>query len=144
MSDFDDHVNEKRNEDRRKSKGFDFKGPERRASKRIKGIIVEYKKHGSRDAPKSAFLRDMSSKGLSITLTENFNVCAILDINVFLTGVGHPAVVEAKVCWVKISDYLQKSDKVHFDLGLEICKAADGDLTLIDEYIAQHETDVYE
>ena len=141
MSDFEKHKEEKRREDRRKGKGLDFKGIERRQVKRIKGIIVEYRKHGSRDAPRSAFLRDMSSKGLSISVTENFNVRTILDLNVYLTGVDRPAAVEAKVCWVKISEYFLKADKVHFDVGLKICSAKEEDLKLIEQYIERHKTE---
>jgi len=141
MSDFEDHLNEKRKEERDKNKGLNFEGTERRMVSRIRGIIVEYKKHGSRDTPRSAFLRDMSPKGLSVSVNEKFEVGEVLDLNVYLTGAKHPAVVEAKVRWVKTSEYFKKSDKKHYDAGLKICSAEDWDLRLIRDYMERHKMD---
>ena len=138
MPDFEEYREEERHKDRRKSKDLDYAGIERRRAERSKGIIVEYKKHGLGDAPKSVFLRDMSSKGLSISVTEKFDVGDVLDLNVYLTGIIHPAVIEVEVRWVKISEYFQKANRVHYDVGLKVCKAEERDLRLIDEYIERY------
>ena len=138
MSDFQDHIDEARDRDRRKSRNVDYEGIERRRAERAKGIIVDYKKTGVEDAPKSAFLRDMSSKGLSMSVKEKLDVGEMLDLSVYLTGVPCPVVVEAEIRWVKISEYFKKTTKLHYDVGLKICVAKKQDLKLIDEYMERH------
>jgi len=141
MSDFQEHMDEARKKDRRKSRNKDYEGIERRRAARVKGIIVDYKKKGGGGASKSAFLRDMSAKGLSISVKEKFDVGDVLELSVYLTDVVRPAAVEAEVRWVKISEYFQKADKLHYDVGLKISVADNADLKLIEEYMKRRKKD---
>jgi hypothetical protein len=144
MAHFEDRRNEKRKEDRLKNKEFDLEGIERRKVRRVKGVVVEYRMHGSQEALKGAFLRDLSSGGISISVSEKINVDAILDIDIYITGVEHPVSVEAEVCWVKISEYYQDATKNHYDIGLKISSPEGEELDLIDEYVERYNLDSYE
>lgn len=141
MSDPEERVNEERREERRKDNKFDYKGAERRRAKRIGGVVVEYKIHGSKNTLRSAFLRNISSQGLSISIVEKFDVGTILDFNIYLTDVADPVIMETEVRWVITSEYFQETKREHYDVGLKFCTSDNKDLMLIREYIEKYKQD---
>ena len=141
MSNFQDHMDEAQQKDRRKNENVSYEGIERRRAERVKGIVVDYKKKGVEGASKSAFLRDMSSKGLSISVKEKLVVGDMMDLSVYLTDVTNPEAVEAEIRWVRFSEYFKKTSKLHYDVGLIFSVIDKKDLKLICDYMSRHKED---
>jgi len=141
MSDSQKSNSEQRHGERRKGDSFDYEGAERRRVQRIKGIVVEFKIHSSANAPQGAFLRDMSSKGLSISVAEKFDLGALLNISIYLTDVPDPVAVDAEVRWIRISEYFKEAAKKHYDVGLKFCNVEEEEKKVLEKYIDQHKSE---
>ena len=138
MSDSQKPKNVQPRGERRKNGGFDYEGAERRRVQRIKGIVVEFTISGSKDAPQGAFLRDMSLKGLSISVVEKFKVGTVVNLSIYLTDIPEPATVEAEVRWVRISEYFKEAKREHYDVGLMFTVVEDKDFKALETYINRY------
>ena len=107
-----------------------------RQNPRIKGAIVEYSHCDKEDSFQTGLMRDVSVRGVGISVPEAMEVGTVLFLKVFLTGSTDYFKTKGKVVWQKRSGYMK-----YYDLGIQFVDMNEKDQERLLYYILNFDED---
>jgi len=116
---------------------------DKRKTRRVKGAVVEYSNVeysiGDEGASKKiAFLKDLSSGGLAMFVTEPVEEGLELYLMIYLSGPETPIMAKGEVVWQQKSNYMKDASTKHYDVGIKFLEINDHNSSIVAQYIEEY------
>ena len=112
-----------------------YTGPERRRFPRLRACIVEYSKIGQKKSKQLAFTENISAGGICIFVSDDFEINASLELNIFISYCSYPLKAKGRIIWRNSSLFLDRIGEKNYDIGIEFTEINELDRLAIGEYI---------
>jgi len=106
----------------------DFKNREKREVERFHGSIVEYSFDKDNLVKKTAFIKDISIKGVCIIVNKQIELATTLYLSICLPGINPPIDVVGQVIWQNTSTEFADDPSNYFDIGVAFIELNDYNL----------------
>jgi len=115
-----------------------YGGPERRRYPRLPGTLVEYFPIGEIAAKKTSFTENISPVGVRLLVDEEIKINALLSLKIYLPGSKDAIEAKGRIVWTRLSSFLSRGKRKHYDLGMEFVEIDESDREKIWQYVAKH------
>jgi len=116
---------------------------DKRKTRRVKGAVVEYSNveysiSDETSSKKVAFLKDLSSGGLAMFVTEPIEKGSELYLTIYLSGPEGPIMAKGKVMWQQNSSYMKGASTKHYDVGIKFLDINDENKSNVAKYVEEY------
>jgi len=115
-----------------------WNGRERRRFPRLPGASVEYSILEENTPIKTTFTENISPVGVRLLVDEEIKINALLSLKIYLPGSKDAIEAKGRIVWTRLSSFLSRGKRKHYDLGMEFVEIDESDREKIWQYVAKH------
>ena len=114
-------------------------GQERRRFPRFPSSLVEYFPiEEGITSIKTSFTENICPVGISLLVDEEIKINTLLSLKIYLPGSKDVIEAKGRVVWTRLSSFLSREKRKHYDLGIEFVEIDESDRKRIWQYVLEH------